>query len=278
MTNFTIQHSPRRLSVSSWSLHRSLGAPPITGPGNGVSVPNGHDPEALLALPGRLPALGIHTLELCHFHLPSRDPGYLRELAAAMKRAGVSLFSFLVDGGDIADPDTGERDMAWIAAWMPAAEALGASRMRVVAGKQPPSEATLQLSLERVGTLAEQAAGRGIRLMTENWFPLLFTPQLVHRLLEGLDGAVGLCLDFGNWSGEDKYERLEKITPLAESCHAKAAFDVAGEMDRADYERCLDLLDGAGFQGPYTLIFDSPALPEEEGLRLEAEIVRERIG
>jgi len=49
-------------------------------------------------------------------------------------------------------------------------------------------------------------------------------------------------------------------------------------MDRADYERCLDLLDGAGFQGPYTLIFDSPALPEEEGLRLEAEIVRERIG
>jgi len=62
-----------RLSVSTWSLHRTLGKPRPYGPGGEPGVAAGGVP--LLELPAQVAAAGIGTMEICHFHLPSRDPG-----------------------------------------------------------------------------------------------------------------------------------------------------------------------------------------------------------
>ena len=68
-------------------------------------------------------------------------------------------------------------------------------------------------------------------------------------------GRLGLKLDFGNWRGERKYDDLAKIAPLADCTHAKAAYSSPGEMDHADFTRCLDICRDAGFSGPHILIF-----------------------
>jgi len=109
--------------------------------------------------------------------------------------------------------------------------------------------------------------------MTENWFSTLSRPEYVLRLLDELEGSVGLCLDFGNWGGPTKYEDLAAIAPRAESCHTKAQFPAAGALDQEDYKRCLDITREAGFSGPYTLIYDGPGDDEFEGLRLESAVV-----
>ena len=262
-----------RLSVSTWSLHRTLGDPANYGPGSTAPLTFPTNGLPLLELPAQLAKFGISTLEICHFHLPSIDPGYLGELRASLQTAQVELFSLLIDEGDVTHPANAARDLTWIASWLPIAADLGASHARVVAGKSAATPATLQTSTQALSQLAETAQAAGLRLMTENWFSLLSEPTAVHTLLARLDGRVGLCFDFGNWSGPDKYDNLRSIASYAESCHTKANFTSPTAMDTQDYTRCLDITRAAHFSGPYTLIYDGPDSDEWAGLAREREIV-----
>jgi len=278
--NMRLASTGPRLSVSTWSLHRALGRPASYGPDRGLQIPaatHSRGALTLLEVPARIAAFGIHTLEICHFHLPSRDRSYLDEIRDALRSVGVTLFSLLIDEGDITDPIHAGRDRAWIGGWIETAAALGAERVRVIAGKSPPAAESLDLSRQGLLALAQQAQAHGVRLMTENWLPLLSHPQVVCTLLEQLNGEVGLCLDFGNWSGTTKYADLAVIAPYAESCHAKAHFSAPQNMERADYVRCLDLMRDADFAGPYTLIYDGPDDDEWAGLALEQAVVREYL-
>lgn len=265
------QQTGKRLSVSTWSLHRTLGRPSGYGPDHAQpSAPAVGLP--LIQLPEKLATFGIHTLEICHFHLPSTDPGYLHELRAALESAGIELFSLLVDGGDLTDPTHADRDQAWIAGWLEVAAALGAARSRVIAGRSAPSDDVLAQSVARLAELAGRAEALGLRLMTENWLGMMATPAQVLSVLDRLEGRLGLCADFGNWSGAQKYADLAAILPRAESCHAKAHFGRDG-IDREDYVRCLELTRTAGFAGPYTLIYDGPDPDEWAGLAVEKTLV-----
>jgi hypothetical protein len=266
-----------RLSVSTWSLHRALGETYPDAPGGerpGFMQNFGPPALTLLELPARLAAEGLQTLEICHFHLPRRDGGYLSELRGALDAAGVQLFSLLLDAGDITHPTHHARDLAWAADWLETAADLGAERMRVIAGQSDYSPEAMALSRNGLRELAERGAERGVRITTENWFPLLARPAYVHELLDSLEGAVGLNADFGNWDGPTKYTDLAAILPRAESCHAKCAFTGPDAPDTADYTRCLELCWMAGFAGPYTLIYDGPDADEWNGLRQEAALVR----
>ena len=253
-----------------------LGQPSIYGPGDGNGIPaSSADPGeiTLLEVPARIAAFGIHTLEICHFHLPSRDRGYLGELRSALGAEGVKLFSLLIDDGDIVHPQYGDRDLTWIAEWIDVAAELGAKCARVIAGKAEPSDAAMDKSLKGMRKLAARAEAGGVRIMTENWFDLLSRPQYVLRLLDDLEGRVGFCFDFGNWKGSTKYDDLIAIAPRAESCHSKAHFTSGWEMDRDDFSRCLEIVSDVGFSGPHTLVYDGPGDDEWEGLALEREVV-----
>lgn len=266
-----------RLSVSTWSLNRTLGKPQSYGVESDHAIPvetHGRGALSLLELPAQIARFGISTLEICHFHLPSLDRGYLAELRSALEAAHVELFSLLIDDGDITHPEHGERDLAWIRSWLEVAGQLGARRARVIAGKADPTEEALAISVRGLRSLITEAETHGLRLMTENWYGLLSRPAMVHTLFEQLDGRIGLCFDFGNWSGPNKYSDLQAIARYAESCHTKAHFDAPYQIDKDDYVRCLDITRAAGFAGPYTLIYAGPGDDEWTGLALEREIVQ----
>ena len=264
--------SKRRISVSTWSLHRTLGSPAIYGPERRAPAPTSLG-LPLIELPPYLANEGIYTLEICHFHLPTRDFAYLDDLRQSLVQAGIELWALLVDGGDVTHPEYGSRDAAWIAGWLPVAQRLGAARVRVSAGTAAPSPKALDQSIQAMRRLVDQASDYGLRLMIENWQTLLASPVEVNQVLDALEGRLGLCADFGNWSGPDKYDNLAAILPRAESCHAKANFTLDGSMDEADFIRCLDLTREAGFSGPYTLIYDGPLDDEWAGLALEKALV-----
>ena len=277
MTNTNVTNQGPRLSVSTWSLHRQLGRPDFYGPEAGKQIPvatHGMGEFSLLEIPARVAEFGINTLEVCHFHIPSLDKGYLNELRSALEAANVELFSVLIDHGDITHPEYADRDLVWMGEWIEAAGILGATCARAIAGKAPPSAEALEVSRNGLQKLAERAEANGVRLMTENWFSVLSTPENVLTLLDRLDGEVGFCLDFGNWEGETKYVDLEAIAPRAESCHTKAHFPAPRDMDKDDYIRCLDLTQDAGFSGPHTLIYDGPGDDEWEGLTIERKVVQ----
>jgi sugar phosphate isomerase/epimerase len=268
-----------RFAVSTWSLHRMLGATYPYGPDPQKSAarqePYGQGTVSLLEVPGMLAERGLGRLEVCSFHLPSLDAGYLSEFRDALKASDILFQTLLVEDGDPSNPETAERDIGWIAGWIEIARSLGAERIRVIAGKQAPNEENLARSARHLKWLAGQATGSGVRVVTENWFALLPSPKEMNRLLDELDGKVGLNGDLGNWAAPAKYEGLANIMRRAEICHAKADYNASG-LDAADYRQCLEMCEKAGYAGPYTLIYDSPFFADEwDGILLQKKFIEE---
>lgn len=268
---------PPQLALSTWSLHREIGIsfPDAPGsPGDGFAQQTWASPNiSLLEVPDLAARRGITRLEICSFHLNRTDSGFLDAVKEALADAGVALQALLIDDGDITHPIHGRRDTEWIGQWVDVAAQLGAESARIIAGKQPPSDDVLRRSIAALAELATRADGEGVRITTENWFDTTPTPREVHAILDALDGKVGLLADFGNWSGPGKYDDLASILGRAEYCHAKCSFAAGMVMDRDDYGRCLSAAQKAGYDGPFTLIYEGPDNREWEGIEMERDAV-----
>jgi sugar phosphate isomerase/epimerase len=267
------------LAVSSWSLHDTLG--PIY-PGlalvEGSRTPDsryGATGVVLLDLPAALAAHGLRQLEVCHFHFPRTDAAYLGELRARLDAAGVALTTVLVDEGDItaADPARRARDLELIAGWIDVAATVGARRVRVVAGEAAPGEVgAIDRSVAGLAALLEHGRSRGVAVITENWRRLGDDPASLLAILDGLDGQVGLCADFGNIPAPQRADTLRQLLPHADTVHAKGDYLPSGALDEADFGSSLDLARAAGFSGEYVLIFSNGG-DEWGGLARLAEVV-----
>ena len=263
-------------AVSTWSLHRTLGsfwaADPVTAersPATASEVPAPTAGMALLDLPAELSRRGYDMVQICHFHLPTRDRGYLTELRASLDASGIELDAVLVDDGDLTHPTEADTHEAWISGWLEDAAFLGAHRARVIAGKSTPTPERLRASSDRLARLAQRHPE--VRVVTENWLALMPTAADVHAVLDPTEGAVGFLIDLGNWKGPGKYAELDSVAGLAETCHAKCHF-TDGAPDAEDFERCLTILRDHAYAGPLALIYDGAGDDEWAALEVEHAI------
>jgi Xylose isomerase-like TIM barrel len=260
------------IAVSTWSLHNLLGVTYANGPGivpTGLAEPTfGLGSTTLEDLPDELAKRGYFRVEICHFNLASQEPAYLAKIRNAFEAGGVVIQTLLIDDGDITDSATRERDLAWIASWIEIAAHLGAENVRVIAGKSKPTAAALALSVDGLRKMAALGKARGVRIVTENWFDTLSTPEAVHHVLDKVGPDLGFLADTGNWSGPSKYADLKSIFARAELCHAKCDFSPGLVIDADDYGQCVKAAQDAGYAGPFTLIFASEG---DEWAGLEAE-------
>ncbi|CAI6087404.1 sugar phosphate isomerase/epimerase family protein [Cohnella sp. JJ-181] len=272
------------LSVSTWSLHRLLGPLRWTAWDEKLQthvVNEQEQPQALtlLQLPAEAARRGYSAIEVCHFHFPSRDPGYLRELRDAFLASGISFDTLLLDYGDLTseDPVRLAADLGFIREWIEAAALSGAKQIRIVAGEADAADqAALLRSARHLSDLAEYGASHGVAIVTENFKPLTSTGENCRQLMSMTDNKVGWIADFGNFSGALKYEELGVILKLSVSVHAKAQYDDRGMPNRAEFEKCLDAAAESGFNGAYVLIYDGPG-DMWEGLERIQAIVEARI-
>ena len=112
----------------------------------------------------------------------------------------------------------------------------------------------------------------GVRVVTENWFALLASPVEVEAVMQGVGPSLGLLADTGNWRGPGKYDALTAIFAKASLCHAKTRYSDRGVRDDDDCRRWLDAAIDAGYEGPFTLIYDAPG-DEWSGLSLERAFI-----
>lgn len=244
--------------ISTWSIHRALQSGKLN----------------LLDVPAAVRDHGMVDLQICHFHLESRDADYLANLREVIIAAGTTLDALLIDFGDISHPENGARDSIEIENWLSVAKALGARYARISAGAQSPNDETLARSAAHLLRLADIGDRLGVRVITENWHALLPSSAQVNRLKTLTYNRVPLCLDFGNWVGPQKYEELEAIAVSTATVHAKCSFFADGEPDAIDFERCLQILKDTNYRGTITLIYDGISADEWRGIDTEFAIAR----
>jgi len=272
------------LSVSTWALNRHLGPLRWTkwDPSAQRPVSQAEDrPQTLplLALPGRLRAMGLQACELGHFHLPapeSLQPAYAAEVRQAFDEAGVVLWSLLVDYGDLssADPRRRDADQRYVSEWIGLASALGARHVRVVGGEGSPDDpAAVDRAVSALGALADTGREVGVGLLTENFRRLCSTAEVCIGICRRLEGQVHLTADFGNFPKASRAASLAAIFPYARSAHAKAECDRDGQLDAADFGRLLDIAADADFDGAYTVVYEGPG-DQWDGVARTADLIR----
>jgi len=284
------------LALSSWSVRHALG--PMY-PGLALTVGErqadhrfGAGALTLLDLPDAVRAAGMNAFDLCHFHFPRTDAAYLQAFSERLTAAGVRVLTLLVDEGDVsaANPRERERDLAGIRNWIDLAAQLGARYVRVAAGDGDAraDPAAIERSAVGLAALGRHARSRSVVLLTENWRALAMSPDHLLAVLDAAGDTVGLCADFGNYHGPEKYRALAAILPRARTihAHAKAAWMQPGATEPGatnggggDLVRCLGLARAAGFAGTYVLIFDGNDADEEwAGIAWMAATVQEYCG
>ncbi len=272
-------HRPT-IGISSWSVHRAIGLSwwdsPATPPKREETWGAGTLP--ILDFPAAATKHGIDQVHLCHFHVERRDDAWLGEFRAALADAGIRLSMLLIDDGDITHPSEHERDLAWVGGWVDTAAKLGAEAARVVAGKQKPSPETLRRSADGLKVLAARGKSEGVRIATENWLDLTAGPHEVDYLMDAVGDDLEFLADFGNWKGASKYADLEHILARAGDTHAKAHFSADGTMDSDDFRKCLLACDATGYNGPFTLIYESEHPDEWAAIETERQFVLDHFG
>ncbi len=268
------------VAVSSWALHRTLGVAYYDSPLGGPQPADLHSATTtpLLDLPSELQRHQFSAMQLCHFHLPSRETQYIADMRSSLRDANVELLTLLIDDGDVSDPEQGEASVPWTANWVRIAAELGASRARLIAGKQAYSKETIDMAFSRLMQIAAVAEEVGVILEIENWHALLATPAAVHELLDRSEGMLRLNADFGNWPKPERYETLPQIFHRAETCHAKFEFVSPTELDLEDTEQLLTIAKNANFSGPMVLVNGGHGTSDWDGLAIQRRAIECFIG
>jgi sugar phosphate isomerase/epimerase len=261
-----------RLAISSWTLHRTLGKVWYEADGNGGVVNKSETPAdalPLLELPALVAQLGIPVLEICHFHFPSIDDGYLAQLNSALERANIELANILIDTGNLSSPHETQRraDIELNKQWQRIAAKVGAKGVRIDCGLEAPTPDALERSASALQELADYGAGLGLVTTTENWRTTSLEAENLLTIMDKVQRPLGLCVDFGNAAKTGhKYETLAALFPRGTSVHCKAEYS-NGKVDVDDLQRCLQKAQEFHFDGHITIIYDG-AGDERENIQL----------
>ena len=274
--------------VNSWSLHYHL---PLAGTWrdeSGVKRPTqmAHlgrtidikDPISIINFPRIIKErYSINKVELCQMHVLSQEPEYLAEVKGALEEAGVSVVNMPIDVGNISleNPDWRAEDIAEIKTWIDTAEYLGSLCVRVNSGHpQDAGHFDLQITINSYKELAAYCASKGMTLLLENHGGISADPRNIIKLVEGVASpAFKLCPDFGNFEDEVRYKGLKMMFPHAAIVHAKTFdFNEAGEQDRFDFGRCMEIVKASGYDGLISIEFEGVG-DEYEGIALTKALI-----
>jgi sugar phosphate isomerase/epimerase len=218
----------------------------------------------------------IASLGLRHVEIPVPPPDAIEATAEELRRHGLSASS-LHGECNLNRPDLEEQ----IAGQMPAFEMLGCRIMFTSAQRGALPADTAYARLRAAGDVAGE---HGVTLALETHPDLVTNADVALQTMSAVDHArVRLNFDTANlyyYNREiDCVAHLRQVAQYVVAVHLKDTdggyrhwhFPALGE-GIVDFARVFEVLDGAGFAGPYTL--------EIEGLEGEektARLVRERV-
>lgn len=164
--------------------------------------------------------------------------------------------------------------LAMSSAWL--ADTAHAVRLRLPS-RVIGARSKIERAVSALRRIVPRAESLNLPLAIENHWGLSSRPENILAVLAGVaSDLLGTCPDFGNFPRDvDRYEALRQLAPHATLVHAKSArFDPSGQEREIDYPRCLAILRGSGFSGPFTVEFVG-AGDELEGCARTRELLRE---
>lgn len=219
------------------------------------------------------------------------------DLNEKSKAAGMDNVLIMVDhAGELADPDPEKLTQAVKnhKIWMYAAKIMGAHSVRANLFGELDPEKWHTLSVASLKELGAYGKEIGVNIVIENhggWSS--DADKLVAVMQEVNMDSVGVLPDFGNFCVErrdgdrwaspcintyDMYDGVTKLMPFAKGVSAKSYnFDEQGNETKIDYQKMLQIVADAGYEGFIGTEYEGPLEDPKEGVTLTKALVQKSI-
>ena len=231
-------------------------------------------------------SLGIEAVEYVNtfFFDRATDAEFVAELGRRADGEGVRNLLIMCDAeGSLGDPDEAARAAAVEnhRKWLECAATLGCHAIRVNAASVGSYEEQQRLAADGLRRVCELADPLGLDVLVENHGGLSSDGGWLSGTLTMVDHPrIGSLPDFGNFRVSesetyDRYQGVMELMPLARAVSAKTYdFDEQGNETTIDFERMMGIVLDAGYDGHVGVEYEGTRLPEVEGVRATAELLR----
>jgi sugar phosphate isomerase/epimerase len=245
------------ISLAAWSLHKAFFAKELDQ----------------LGMLETCAELGIPGFEMVNTFFPAPQYAYLRNMRKRADDAGIELLLIMCDlEGDLGHPEKEKRVQAARnhRKWVDVAAVLGCHSIRVNARGDESDPAVMRERVaEGLGYLLPYAKESKISVLIENHGGLSSDPGWLVSVMELVnDPSVGTLPDFGNFPPEiDRYDATKMLMRHAKAVSAKCYdFGDDGNETKIDFERMIEIVRGAGYDGYVGIEFEGNRLSERDGI------------
>ena len=262
-----------KISLAEWSLHRELFSKKI-------------DHLDFISLAKT--EFGISAVEYVNsfFFEKARDRKYLNKMKTRANDHDVRSLLIMCDNeGNLGDPDKNKRYKAVENhyKWAEAAAFLGCHSIRVNARSDDKLSYDNQLNLAADGLsrLVDFCSDLEINAIVENHGGLSSNGAWLSALMKKIDHPrVGTLPDFGNFMIQDnewydRYKGVEELMPFAKAVSAKShEFDLNGNEIRTDYNKMMEIVLRAGYNGYVGIEYEGDKHSEYDGIHLTLKLLK----
>ena len=262
-----------KISLAEWSLHRELFSKKI-------------DHLDFISLAKT--EFGISAVEYVNsfFFEKARDRKYLNKMKSRANDHDVRSLLIMCDNeGNLGDPDKNKRYKAVENhyKWAEAAAFLGCHSIRVNARSDGKLSYDNQLDLAADGLsrLVDFCSDLEINAIVENHGGLSSNGAWLSALMKKIDHpSVGTLPDFGNFMIQDnewydRYKGVEELMPFAKAVSAKShEFDLNGNEVRTDYNKMMEIVLKAGYNGYVGIEYEGDKHSEYDGIHLTLKLLK----
>ena len=262
-----------KISLAEWSLHRELFSKKI-------------DHLDFISLAKT--EFGISAVEYVNsfFFEKAKDRKYLNKMKSRANDHNVRSLLIMCDNeGNLGDPDKNKRYKAVENhyKWAEAAAFLGCHSIRVNARSDDKLSYDYQLDLAADGLsrLVDFCSDLEINAIVENHGGLSSNGAWLSALMKKIDHPrVGTLPDFGNFMIQDnewydRYKGVEELMPFAKAVSAKShEFDLNGNEVRTDYNKMMEIVHRAGYNGYVGIEYEGDKHSEYDGIHLTLKLLK----
>ncbi len=254
--NIRFPTAPRdRLAVASWSFHEYFEHSKIDIKNFAAMVADRYK---------------IHNVELLGQHLRSTTPEYLKELRAAVERAGSHVINIPAGGrASLYHPDPHQRAAAVADGkkWVDVAIALDSPGVRLnLAGVKGVAPDPV-LAAEGLTTISQYGASKNVIVTLENDDPVTEDAFFIVKIIDRVNSPWLRALpDFCNsmLKGDEKfnYDAVQAMFQRAYNiCHVKDSEVDEGKVFHVDLARTFAIAKSNGYKGYYSIEFEGEGDP-----------------
>ena len=198
--------------------------------------------------------LRLDGVDMTAYYFKSTEPEYLAGLRHLAYKNAVA-FSGAACGVSMVQADAGKRadSLVQIKKWVDVTDRLGASHLRVFAGKLPPGATTQQAIdwvVETMKAATDYSGPKGITLGLEDHQGVSQSADVCLEIMHRVNSPyAGINLDITHFiptATQDAYAQIAACIPYATNTHIRDHFD---DHAPVDMDRVWQLFAQAGFKG-----------------------------